>query len=95
MAFLILLHHRHQSLSFLHYLCQLELLTYFVIVLSDRNIAHMKSACLFQVSNGGDVHCLNESIVRFNSELQKYLNELAVNFVISIKFQILSVKCCY
>ena len=71
------------------------LLTYSVIVLSiDRIFAHRKSTCPFQVSNGDDAHYLNENIVRFNSELQKNLNVLIVNVVISITIQALSVECC-
>ena len=61
---------------------------------TDGNIAHRMSACLFKVSNGDDAHYPNEIIVRFDSELHFSLNELAVNAIISIKFQALSVKHC-
>ena len=72
------------------------LLTYFVIVLNIvKNISHKKSICLLQVSNGDDAHYLNETFVRFNSEFQLSLNELASKSIISIKFQALSVECCY
>ena len=52
-----------------HFHSQLKLLTYFVIVLSiDWNIAHRKSTCPFQASNGDDARYLGESAVRFNSK---------------------------